>query len=190
MGLCLLVVIVMLITILGMIGMMILIGLLVALPFIILDYLTRHRAGRTAIITTSVVVLMVIIGIGIIWWRSPSRQANNQHQTTVQAKVMPYFHWGMAPGGKTKTGYAQSTFTADITKNDGMLFWVDLYDVKGALVGDLRFRKEEGKLVGRMKNHKDGTCLPCYLIPDGKGWTGSATSTNQQYPITCWLRYR
>ncbi len=136
------------------------------------------------------VVLAIIATVLFLWFKhEENKQALIARTSAVHSGRTRVFHWSMAVGDRTRDGYTESTFTADV-KDDGKLFWVDLYDVRGFLVADIRLRREGGKLTGRLRNFQDGDSLVCNLSPDGVNWTGTLICRGYRNPLSCWLRYK
>jgi len=96
---------------------LIILGLLIASPFIMLHYARNHRLGPVFGWTALVVVVMTIIGFGILWWRMP---ASVPRASTASTMVQPVERWVC----EWRTSPNESrTFEAKIDKCDSESLW-------------------------------------------------------------------
>lgn len=78
---------------------LIILGLLIASPFIVLHYAKNKKLGPAFGWTALVVVIMTVIGIGILWWRSPPKVPKapiTGTQTVLPAEEW-VFEWSTSP---------------------------------------------------------------------------------------------
>jgi hypothetical protein len=142
------------------------------------------KIGKVLIWLIGILIFRLVFwGMIKYYWQDISWPAIIQRGQSTKSWV---FHYDLMPGEVTKDGHTESTFNAKIN-DDGVLFLVDLYDDQGVLVSDLCLKRDGNKLVGIMKNHKDGDTGTCYLTADGVGWVGQIIWSGYS-PITCTLK--
>jgi len=176
-----------LVVILGMVVIGILLGLIITTPFIIFDYLRCHKIGRTCALTGGVIITALTIGIGINWWRTPSRVplvTVATGTTIVQPKEEWLFEWESSPDKQIRGFNKVGPWIAEIKKRKENDLWIDLQSGHSDETTIRLIKDREGSYYGTWRQESTGDHGSCELHGDNQKLTGMIIGT-ANIPVFC-----